>query len=287
MDGKRLRKWCLSGCLAVGALGCNRNAVHTPMDGMPGTQPVSGVPMTSAKKPFWKSTPSVAADVLPAEPEKKGPAGPEWFVACADVQLESAFDEKTNPAFRQDLLDKARQGYQKALQLDPNHRGGTLGMARYYSRLGDRERAVEVYKKYLTANPTDKDVAHEVALAHARWRDWAGAVAWCEFALRLDPENLSTRKTMAFCLARGGRWEDGFAAMCQVMPEAQARYLMARVLEHQNQPAACRQQLQLAIQADPNFADARDFLAELDSATAPGAVPNPNGLQQAGFNQPR
>ena len=54
--------------------------------------------------------------------------------------------------------------------------------------------------------------------------------------------------------------------MCQVMPEAQARYLMARVLEHQNQPEASRMQLQLALKADPNFADAREFLAELDQA---------------------
>jgi hypothetical protein len=112
-------------------------------------------------------------------------------------------------------------------------------------------------------------------------------VAWCEFALKLDPENLSFRKTMAFCLARGGKWDEGFNVMCQVMPEAQARYLMARVLEHQNQPAACRQQLQLAIQADPNFADAREFLAELDAAPTPSGVPNPNALQQAGYNQPR
>ena len=41
---------------------------------------------------------------------------------------------------------------------------------------------------------------------------------------------------MAFCLARSGQWEPAFQVMCEVMPEAQARYLMARVLEHQNQP---------------------------------------------------
>ena len=94
---------------------------------------------------------------------------------------------------------------------------------------------MEIYKKYLAAYPKDKEVAHQVAMAHAQWKDWAGAVAWCEFALKIDPENLTFRKTMAFCLAGAGRWEEGFEVMCQVMPEAQARYLMARVLEHQNQ----------------------------------------------------
>ena len=63
---------------------------------------------------------------------------------------------------------------------------------------------METYKSTSPVYPKDKDVAHEVALAHAQWKDWTGAAAWCEFALKIDPENLSIRKTMAFCLARPG-----------------------------------------------------------------------------------
>ena len=78
---------------------------------------------------------------------------------------------------------------------------------------------------------------------------------------------------MAFCLARAGKWDEGFAVMCQVMPEAQARYLMARVLEHQKQPEASRMQLQLAVKADPAYAPAREFLAELDQVNHPMTNP--------------
>jgi tetratricopeptide (TPR) repeat protein len=179
------------------------------------------------------------------------------------------------------LLDSARAGYQKALQQDPKNKVALLGLAKYYARLGEREKAIEMYKKYLSLYPNDKAVAHEVAMAHASWKDWAGAVAWCEYALKLDPENLSYRKTMAFCLARAGKWDEGFEVMCQVIPEAQARYLMARVLEHQNQPEACKMQLQLALKADPNFEDAKEFLAELDVGYRLGA-PGQTDIRQAG-----
>ncbi len=289
MDGRRLRRWWLSGCLAAGAAGCNRQAVQPPF-GAPtaGAQPVTGVPTVPAHKSGWGSAPQAAVPVEAAEPARKGPPKPETRVAFADVQLDAAMQEGADPAHRQGLLDAARRGYQKALEADPKNKAALLGMARYYARVGERDKAVEVYKKYLTLNPADRDVPHEVALAHAQWKDWAGAVAWCEFALKLDPENLSVRKTMAFCLARDGRWDDALGVMLKVMPEAQARYLMARVLEHQNQPAASRQQAALALKADPNYVAAREFLAELDQLPALGGTPptpDPNALRQAGHSQ--
>jgi tetratricopeptide (TPR) repeat protein len=286
MDGRRLRKWWLSGCLVVGAFGCsNRNTLQPPWGTTPAAQPVTGMPMTPAKKSFWdRSQPAVPIEVV--ETVRKGPAKPETHAAFATAQLDAAFDEKTIPAGRETLLDHARQGYQKALQLDPKNKPALLGLANYYVRLGEREKAIEVYKKYLATYPKDKDVVHDVAMAHAKWKDWAGAVAWCEYALKLDPENLTYRKTMAFCLARAGKWEDSFTILCQIMPEAQARYLVARILEHQNQPEACRMQLQLAIKADPNHAEARDFLVELDQGYRFDVPQGSSDLKLAGGTEP-
>ena len=91
---------------------------------------------------------------------------------------------------------------------------------------------------------------------------------------------------MAFCLARAGKWEEGFHVMCQVMPEAQARYLMARVLEHQHQPEASRIQLQLAMKADPNYAPARDFLAEMNHVPGTNGISNPSDVRTIGNLEP-
>jgi tetratricopeptide (TPR) repeat protein len=284
MDGRRIRRWWLSGCLVVGTLGCSstRNNTNVPPF-FSDAKPLTGMPVASKSKSFWgwsNDKPAVTAEVAAADYD--APAKPETHAILANAQVDSAFNEETPTASREALLDQARQGYQKALKMDPKNKVALNGLAKYYVRLGEREKAVETYKRYFAAHPRDKEVAHEVALAHAQWKDWAGAAAWCEFALKIDPENLSIRKTMAFCLARAGKWDEGFAVMCQVMPEAQARYLMARVLEHQGQLDACRLQLQLAIQADPAHIASREFLVELDQVTRPMGNPNQNPIITVG-----
>jgi tetratricopeptide (TPR) repeat protein len=281
MAGRWIRKCSLTGCLVIGAIGCNKNAVQQT-----DAQPVSGVPMTvSNSKPWWgSSAPQPAAEVV-AEAPRKGPAKPETEVAFANVRMEAAFDEKMPDSNRGAMLDQARHGYQKALQQDPKNKAALLGLARYYVRINEHDKTLETYQKYLAIYPTDREVVHEVAMAYARWKDWGNAVAWCERALKLDPENITFRKTMAFCMARGGRWEEAFTVLLTIMPEAQARYTIARVLEHQNFGDATRQQLQLALRADPNYADARDFLAELDQGPH-SSVPvetDPNAIRPAGY----
>ena len=216
---------------------------------------------------------------LVRRPSKK-PASADTLAAIANTQVEAAFDEKTAAGSKEGLLDLARKGYQKALKQDPKCKTALLGLAGLYARMGDRDKAVEMYKKYLTLYPKDADVAHEVALAHARWKDWNGAVAWCEYALKIDPENRAVKKTLGFSLAFAGQWDDGFAVLCQIMPEAQVRHNLAGLLDQMGHPDAAKVQLQLAVKADPNYAPAQGFLAELDQPH------DPNGVRQASETQP-
>jgi tetratricopeptide (TPR) repeat protein len=184
----------------------------------------------------------------------------------AQVQLDAAFAEETSPASRELLLDQARQGFQKALQQDPRNPTALLGLAHYHARLGERHKALEIFQRYLRYYPQDNQARYQLALVHAQWKDWEGAVRWCDEALRLDPESRSIRKTKGFCLARAGRYDEALATFLEIMPESLARYHLARVLEHMGHVDASRQQLQLALQADPNCEQARQFLTELFAA---------------------
>ena len=197
----------------------------------------------------------------------------DTLIALADVRLEAAFSDETVPGRRDELLDQARRSYQKVLEKEPKNKAGLIGMARYYTRIGEKATAVAVYKKYLTLYPTDVEAVQELALAHARWKDWAGAVTWCEFALKIDPENRAVKKTMGFCLARAGKWEEAFAVLCKVMPEAEARYNMACALCDRGLTEAGEVQLKLALKADPTFTPARDLLTKQADRSVREIVP--------------
>lgn len=285
MDGRTIRRWCVVGGLMAASLGCKNSKQQqnligpTPPDG--GAALVNMPVGNGGGKSFWGGT-SAPEATMPVEvaDTKKGPASAESLVALAHVQLDAAMDERTTPGSKEGLLDSARKGYQKALKQDPKSKAALQGMAQFYARVGEREKAVEHYKKCLTLHP-EAGIAHEVAVAHGRWKDWTGAVAWCEYALKLDPENREVKKSMGFFQARAGKWDDAFATLTQIMPEAQARHNLAGLLDHMGHGEASKVQLQLALKADPNYGPSVGWLAELG---APQQQANP--VQAAGATQP-
>src|SRR5262249_47020239 len=94
---------------------------------------------------------------------------PDTLVALANVQLDAAQDEQANSAKRNALLAAARHGYLKALEQEPKHKAALLGLARCYSCAGDRDQAMETYKKCFALNPEDFEVVYEVAKTHVEW----------------------------------------------------------------------------------------------------------------------
>lgn len=271
MDGRQFKKWCLAGGLLISAVGCKTGDKY-PNNLLPNGGMSTALPQSS-------KLPSANTELAVSAPRKKGPLSPEFEVAMAETRLQMAMADPP-PASKDEILDSVRAGYQRALKQDPKHKEALLGIARMYAKVGDKPRAAEAYEKYLKHYPKDAEVIHESAMKRAQWKDWAGAVALCEAAIKLDPENRSYCKTLGFCQARAGQLDAAFASLVKVMPEAQARHNLAGLLDHMGQADASRQQLQLAIQADPAYAPAKEFLNELTE-------PNNNAIQQAGFNQPK
>jgi tetratricopeptide (TPR) repeat protein len=257
-------------CLVL--VGCNHAPVHSPLDAalQSSTLQAATVP-TGGLRALWRQSPQLSIPIPQSTTavSNQGPPKPETIAILAQVQLDAAFAEETSPASRELLLDQARQGFQKALQQDPKNPTALLGLAQYHARLGERHKALEIFQRYLRYYPHDNQVRHQLALVHAQWKDWEGAVRWCDEALHRDPESRSIRKTKGFCLARAGRYEEALATFLEIMPESLARYHLARVLEHMGHVDASRHHLQLALQADPSCEQARQFLAELITAYAP------------------
>lgn len=269
----------VTGGLLAAAIGCS----HTPRTtdlfsrtGQPAdpvtpvkTDPAFAAPATQTVRTGWfgDSTAKTKAGIKP-----------ETEVAFADTQVEAAFTEGRTPAERDQLLDTARQRYQKALKADPKLKKAYLGLANLYVRIEDYPAAVTAYRQYLDQNPKDHAVQHDLAVAYGKAQDWANATAACEAALALDRENRVYQKTLGMCLVRSGKYDEGYTIWLKVMPEAKARFFLARALEHTGQTALVKQQVQLALAADPTYEPAQSFLAYLN-----GEQPA-NAVQQAGFN---
>jgi len=273
MDGRQFKKWLLFGSLFAASAGC-KNGDKYPNNILPQGGTPSAVALPSGKTPAPGTT-----ELAVSPPRKKGPLSPEFEVAMADTRLQMALVDPPPPN-KDEILDSVRACYQRALKQNPKHKDALIGIARMYAKLGDKERSTEAYEKYLKLFPKEADVVHEMAMKRAQWKDWAGATAMCEAALKLDPENRSYRKTLGFCQARAGQWDAALATLTKVMPEAQARHNLAGLHDHLGQADASKQQLQLALQADPAYAPAREFLSELTETAA-------NPIQQAGFNEPK
>ena len=107
--------------------------------------------------------------------KQKGPLKPDTVAALANAQVGAAFDFQeegtVNPNLDR-LADDARLKFQKALETDPKNRDALQGLARLYTRIGDRERAIATLQTLQKHYPNDHKIAYEMALTHARFEDW-------------------------------------------------------------------------------------------------------------------
>src|SRR5207244_1685647 len=96
----------------------------------------------------------------------------------------------------------------------------------------------------------------------------ARAVPCFQKALDLDPENREYMKKLGFTLARLGQTEQSLALLTRAMGAPLAHYNLARMMEHLGHCEESRHHLELALQLNPNLAQARDMLDGFDRPRA-------------------
>ncbi len=293
MLASRHAVWVVAGLATLSAVGCKTTRTPVPNGAL-----TSGLPTPNDARPSMVSrmlnpTPAapgpvkeaVISEALAQAGRQRGPIKPETTVAFADLQVEAAFggeEDSSSNQERDKLLDEARHKYQRALSADPKNVEAMRGLARLYTRIGDRQRAAQMYAQLIQLAPTDHKMIYESALSHARFDDWQQATEVCRQAITADPENRRYQRTYGTCLARSGQFEPGFEAMMNVMSEAEARTTMGKIFADNDQHDAAKQQFQLAAAADPTFTAARDALAQY-LPQRPAESTNP--IQTVGYEQ--
>jgi len=221
----------------------------------------------------WFSRPAVPAALdAEASASAKDPSKavkPQTLVAFASFKEKQADEPGTPPDQQQHMREHARLAYLRALTLDPNCAAAHLGLARLFDKADNHEQALARFAQALKLASRDPDLWHEVGMYHARHKEWGSALEHLKRASELDPENRQIVKSYALGLARNGRLEESLAQFRKVMPEAEAHYTVARMLKHVNQVEQSKEQVQLALRANPAYEPAHRLLAELEGRFMP------------------
>jgi tetratricopeptide (TPR) repeat protein len=221
------------------------------------------------------------AKIVKAEELPKQTPKATSCVAYGNLRLQTALDGSVQGTQRDTSLEDARKYYSQALSIDPKCMDAYLGLAQVEQAFGNYEGALARYRKGLAVDAKQAPMWYEMGICQARHGDWPAAQESVNKACDLDADNRLYVKTLAFCLAKNGHYDDSVVWFKRIMDEGQAHYNLARLLHHDKQDDLSRLHLQLALQANPKLTVAQNFLAQLDGRQAEpssdlAAAPAPN-----------
>jgi tetratricopeptide (TPR) repeat protein len=259
------RAWWLLALGLVGVLGC------TPQ----GTLPVTS--------PSVRTEPAADGGLfaLLGGSSKRTPKAATCVAAGQYREQEASNPDRPQPEQAR-LREEARKAYHQAIRLDPDHVPAYQALARLYQSEKDYDHAVATYQTALKRHPKDAALWHELGMCHSQQKAWEPALASLHKAVELDPENRPYNNTLGYCLARAGRYDESLACFQKVNGAAQAHYNLARMQLHLRQDDLARQNLEAALQLDPQLAAAKQLLGQLQNGARPVVTVGLEGTETEG-----
>tara|TARA_R110002096_G_scaffold77896_10_gene183442 strand:- start:7516 stop:8952 length:1437 start_codon:yes stop_codon:yes gene_type:complete len=113
---------------------------------------------------------------------------------------------------QEDKVEEARDCFDGALKLSPDHEKalGLLGLTHF--RLSDFESASGIYEKLVAKNPDDASYRLNLGLVHLKLDRPVEAIAELGKSRDLDPSQIRTVSYLGLAYARNGEYEDAYEA---------------------------------------------------------------------------
>ena len=234
-------------------------------------------PPPNANLAVMEETPKAKA----AEGPKRNPL-PQTEIAVGRMKEEEAESEavKKNPEVQARFREEARKAYAQALKIDPNNLDAMRHLGKLYAKLGDCDRAQELFKKAMVKHPKDAALWYDLGACHQRRRDFPESVRCFTKARELDPENRDYMKHLGITLAWTGQIGEGLALLTRAYGSASlANYYIACIFDQREQPDQAKNYLRAALRENPNLDKAQVLLDHLERRESPT-------LQRVGLNGP-
>jgi Tfp pilus assembly protein PilF len=163
---------------------------------------------------------------------------------------------------------KARQQYEKALELEPRNVKTILLLARFHDRQKNDSEASRWYARARELEPNNALVLNDIGLFHARRREFQPALEALEQAVRLTPRNVRYHNNLAGVLVQAGRPNDAVTSLQRVHGDTIANLNVGNFLYMEKDFSRAALYLRRAQQLDPSLVAARDLLSRIDEAVA-------------------
>jgi lipopolysaccharide biosynthesis regulator YciM len=243
----------------AGMVGCKHHA--TVADGNPyWADPAASTTTNSTPKPAPEARAPKRGDSS-GDVSKVLDAKPESCVKIGNLKAEIALDKNRSEQDRSSSARLAKNAYNRALQLDPKCLDAYLGLGRLSTWLGEYDQAMAAYGAALAKFPKKAIVHYERGMCLARQKKLDDAIPELTAAAQLEPANHQYTKGVGLLMARLGKSDEAVNWLTKSMPEADARYNVARMMGHIGREDEEQRQLQLALKADPNHQATLSLLA--------------------------
>lgn len=203
-----------------------------------------------------------AAFSQPAQEATQQP-GPYTTSGLSDHQSAAAC-LATAQEFENKGFDKeAIVTYERAMGFDPNQKGLAQPLARLYSKLGNKDKAIHYFQAALAERPGDPEILGDYGYFLFEQGDFATAEQQLREALKVQPANPRNQTNLALVLYSTQGVAESLNAYEMVVGQAAARFNVAMLLARDGRVTQSRMLVREALRFDPQLPQAKAFEAWL------------------------
>lgn len=224
----------------------------------PASTATNSNPSSWWSNPFAKSAAPAAAtkeaDVLALDYKKDQKLGPDMYIAAAKLQEKGG------------SLDVARAQYEKGLKEYPENFTLLVEYARMEDRNNRFDQASKLYQRAITAQPAQASTYNYLGLCYMRMNRSEEGVKMLSKAIELEPTKPLYHNNLAAIYVQMNRTNDALTELKKVNLPAEAHYNVAYLMQRKGDMSGAAQQMQYAVQLEPNFGAARQWLQQYGGA---------------------
>jgi tetratricopeptide (TPR) repeat protein len=198
-------------------------------------------------------------------PVKVGVASPTSSGALSAHQAGEACFATAEALDKKGLTAEAIAQYESARRHDPALNGTVARhLAVLFDHQNDAVRAQTEYQVALQTSPRDAQLLYDCGCFHLRQHHWPQADDILQRACAVDPDNQRYAFKLAIALTHDAKYREAYETFARVVGPASAHYNMGAILAEDHKVDAARQELNLALQEQPDLKQAQAYLQMLD-----------------------